>query len=41
MIDYWITENQYAIKQALIDNENMNINSDRYERLALYLKLKD
>jgi len=41
MIDYWITENQYAIKQALIDNENININSNRYERLALYLKLKD
>lgn len=41
MIDHWIVENQYAVKQALLDNENINVNSDRYQRLALYLKLKD
>lgn len=41
MIDYWIVENQYAIKQALLENKYMNVNSDEYEKLSLYLKLKD
>lgn len=41
MIDHWIVENQYAIKQSLLENKFMNFNSDKYEKLSLYLKLKD
>jgi len=41
MINYWIIENQYSIKQALLNNDSFNVNSSNYEKLALYLKLKD
>jgi hypothetical protein len=41
MGEHWSNLDEYKIKAAFINNSSINLDSKKYEKLALYLKLKE
>jgi glutamyl/glutaminyl-tRNA synthetase len=41
MSDHWNLKNEESIRDVILSNDYINVNLDEYQKLALYLKLKE